>query len=521
MTDADPSPASLPYPVESFVYWVEARRRPILALAILFGLFWTILYLQFTVDDAYISFRYGKNLVAHHLWNWNPSGPREEAYTSALYTALSVIPALLRLSPALFFKLVGMACVGVMFYRMRSAASPFAALFGTLLIAIHPWVWLHAYSALETPLYMLLILEMALCAHRASTTSPAWVYTVFLLLPLTRPEGIVFACAGVLLYWRGRGTAPKRLPWFAASFSLGLLYFIARWRFFHHLLPNPSYVKLAPERWSAVASQVLYNFSESKGYFLLLFLVALVARKPCTRIFAIAGLALLLLLYAPHAMHMNYADRFYFQVAFPILLFFLIAEDVHRIAPTASIVVLVGLFAASIDELRPRLVYFPALIQSNLELGRGLAPFASNHTLFTGDAGAIPYYSNWISYDPFGLATYSIARAGVTLPLMRQLHPDLIFIESEDPGPGVLQQLTSAGEGPVWVAPLTYIRQSGEYDYVGDSDFRGEYLVEFLRKDTPQYAQIAAVLRQNTASSAGSRITLHDLLLQKYVPWRP
>ena len=218
-------------------------------------------------------------------------------------------------------------------------------------------------------------------------------------------------------------------------------------------------------------------------------------------------------------MHMNYADRFYFQVAFPILLFALIAEDLPRMAGTAFIFVLVGVFAISIDELRPRLVYFPSLIPSNLELGRKLAPFAANHTLFTGDAGAIPYYSNWLSYDPFGLATYRIAHEGMTLSLMQQLHPDLIFIESEDPGPGVLQQLASPGEGRLWIAPLTYISQSGEYNYVGESDFRGEYLVEFLRKDTPQYAEIAKVLQENTALSANTHISLRDLLLQKYVPW--
>ena len=38
---------------------------------------------------------------------------------------------------------------------------------------------------------------------------------------------------------------------------------------------------------------------------------------------------------------------------------------------------------------------------------------------------------------------------------------------------------------PLDRARSTYIRQSGQYNYVADSDFQGEYLVEFLRKDTP------------------------------------
>jgi hypothetical protein len=360
---------------------------------------------------------------------------------------------------------------------------------------------------------------MALCVHRASTTAPAWVYTLFLLLPLTRPEGIVFAVAGVLLYWRARGTAPKRFGWFAASVSLGVLYFIARWRYFHTFLPNPYYFKLAPTSWTTLRDYFLYNFGESKGYFLTLILIVLLARKSYTRIYALAGFLLLLLLYAPHGMHMNYADRFYFQVCFPILLFFLIAEDVAAAARTACIVAAVCLFSMEIGYLRKDLKYFPYLRQSNLNLGHRLAPFAEGHTLFTGDAGAIPYYSNWFTYDIFGLGTNRIARSGVTLALMQQEHPDLIFVESALPGPGVLNEVTSPGEGNVWTAPLEYLRQSGQYNYVGDSDFEGEYLVAFLRKDTPHYAEIVAALQQNAALSAKTHLSIKDLLLQRYVPW--
>jgi arabinofuranosyltransferase len=520
MPEANPSPDSLPYTDASFAHWFESKRTPILVIALLFGLFWTILYLQFTVDDAYISFRYGKTLVRQHLWNWNPSGTREEAYTSAIYTVLGILPAMLRISPALFFKFVGLACIAVMVYRLRTAAAtPYAVLLGFLLIAIDPWVWLHAYSGLETPLYMLLILEMALAAHRASTTSPAWVYTLFLLLPLTRPEGIVFACTGVVLFWYLRGYAPKRLSWFAAALALGLLYFAARWRYFHHAFPNPYYIKLSTPSLGGLRDSLIFNLTASKGYFLVLILVPLLARKLSTRCFALSGLLLLLLLFAPHVMQMNYADRFYFQVTFPILLFFLIAEDLTQIARTAVVLAAICLFATSTGFLRQELKYFPYLIQSDLDLGRKLAPFAQNHTLFTGDAGSIPYYSGWVTYDAFGLATYTIARNGTSLPLMQQLHPDLILIESEDPGPGLLQQLSSPGEGPAWNVPLEYIHQSGEYDYIGESDFQGEYLVEFLRRDTPQYSEIAGALRQNAETSARTRLSIKDLLLQKYVPW--
>ena len=137
-------------------------------------------------------------------------------------------------------------------------------------------------------------------------------------------------------------------------------------------------------------------------------------------------------------MLMNYADRFYFQVTFPILLFFLIAEEVARAARIACILAAILVFAVNPYYLREELRYYPYLRNANVDLGKRLAPYAANHTLFTGDAGAIPYYSNWFTYDFFGLGTNQIAREGVTLTFMQQHHPDLILIESPLPDAGLL-----------------------------------------------------------------------------------
>jgi hypothetical protein len=510
----------------AFTRFIEGHRTHVLVLCALAALFWTVFYLQYTVDDAFISFRYGKNLVAHHVWNWNPTGTREEAYTSAIYAALGIVPALIHLSPALFFKLFGLACIAAMAYRARTvSATPFAYLQGLLLIALHPWVWVHAFAGLETPLYMLLLLEMALCVHRAATGSPAWVYAVFLLLPLTRPEGVAFACLGVLLFWVRRGTAPKQLTLFALTLALGGLYFLARWRYFHHPLPNPFYFKLAAPTWVEIRSNLLNTVTESKGYYLVLILVAAFARKSYTRIFALTAIALLLVLYAPLYRDMNYADRFYFQVAFPILLFFLIVEDLAPIARIAAVAACVLLFSINVPYLRIALKYFPYWLQSDVDLGRQLAPFAStgtapNHSLLTGDGGAIPYYSGWTSYDFQGLGNNRIAQQGLDMAMLEQIHPDLILIESYSPGPGVLYDRTSRGTRSRFATEIDFLQQSNAYEYVGESDYQGIYNIEFLRKDTPQHDDIVRALQRDTRISATAHISLTSLLLQRYVPWR-
>jgi arabinofuranosyltransferase len=517
----------------SFSHWFESHRNLLLSIALLAAVFWTLVFFSFTADDAFISFRYSKNLVLHHVWNWNASGPREEADTSAIYAALAIIPTFLHLPTVIFMKLIGLACLGILVYRLRTlASSRFAFLLGLIVIAVSPVVWVHTYSDLETPLYMLLIVEMAIAVKRAPDTSPAWVYALFLLLPLTRPEGFVFACAGVILFWNApnlasnaRGPAsnvpnhsPKHLAWFALTLLLGLAYFLARWRYFHHLLPNPFYVKVAHEPLRDLLGELLTNLAQFKGYFFALALIALLAKKSLTRVFALCALALLLLLFAPHEMAMNYADRFYVQLTLPVLLIFLITEDVPRLSRFAALIAALFVLAISPTELLRQIKYPSNIARAHFDIGKRLAPFAANHTLIAGDVGGIPFYSNWFSYDFLGLATNTIAQHGLTVADLQQIHPDLIILYNANPGPALLHDGSWVG-GPLRTgrALVDYINQSGEYQYAGSAKSNGFYLVEFLRKDTPQHDQILSTLQQNTVTST-TRLSLGQLFLQKYLP---
>jgi hypothetical protein len=408
-----------------------------------------------------------------------------------------------------------------MLYRLRTvSATRFAVLLGLLLVALHPWLWLVSYAGLETPLYMLLILEMAICVHRAPAASALWVYALFLLLPLTRPEGIVFASLGVALFRYRRGSAPKHGALFAVALLLGILYFLVRWRYFHHLLPNPYYFKLGHSTGVEIRSSFLENLTDFKGYILVLVLIAALAQRFYTRIFAVGGTLLLLSVYAPHIVDVNYADRFYFQVVFPLLLLFLMTEDLARMARAAAVVATLCLFSINLPFLVDALLILPYWIPSDIDLGRQLAPFAGNHTLLTGDGGAIPYYSNWTVYDYQGLGTYGTAKNGLSVATLRQLNPDLLLIEGVTPGPAVLDEAPQVGTRSRTRAEIAFLRQSADYECVGASDYQNIYLVEFLRKDTPQHDKILRALERNTQTSAAARWSFKDLLLQRYVLWR-
>ena len=521
MTDPDPRLVpSLPGDADSsFAVSFESKHTLILTAVVLAALLWTLIFFSFTADDAFISFHYRKNLILHHVWNWNPTGPREEADTSVLYSALAVIPALLHLPTVIFMKLIGVACLGVMVYRLRTlSSSRYALLLGLIIIALSPVVWVHVFSDLETPLYMLLIVELAIAVQRADRTSPAWVYTLFLLIPLTRPEGLIFAFAGVFLFWKARTHAPKHFAWFALSVLLGIAYFLARWHYFHHLLPNPFYVKVRPEPIRDLLGELITNVAEYRGYFFAVGFIALLAKKPVTRTFALCAVALLLVLFAPREMAMNYADRFYVQLAFPILLIFLIAEDIPRISRISALLACLFVLAFSPSEILRQIKYPANIARAHFDLGKRLAPFAANHTLITGDVGGIPYYSNWFTYDFLGLATNSIAQHGLTVADLQRLHPDLIILYNENPGTTLLHNTSWIGGLPSTDQALRdFLNQSSEYQYAGSSKSNGFYLVEFLRNDTPQHDQILSTLQQNTITST-TDITLKNLLLQKYLP---
>jgi hypothetical protein len=521
MLQTEPIPAlSRPGDADvSFAHWVEARRTIILAVAIAAAIAWTLVFFSFTVDDAFISFRYGKNLALHHVWNWNPYGTHEEAYTSAIYTVIAIIPAILHLSTVLFMKLVGLACVGWMIYRLITlSSSRLAVLLGLLLVTLGPVVWMQIYAGLEAPLYMLLILEMSLAASRPDTTSPAWVYALFLFLPLTRPEGILFACAGVILYWQGRRQSSKQLPLFALSLLLGLTYFLARWHYFHNLLPNPFYVKVIHDNLRDTLALIASAAAQYKGYLFALALVALLSKRTVTRVMSLCSLLLLLLLFAPHDMAMNFGDRYYVQLTLPILLLFLIAENIPSVSRFAVAITVLFVLAFAPGEVLWNVKYPAAIKRAHFDLGRRLAPFAAGHTMILPDVGGIPYYSGWFAYDFLGLGTNSIARNGITVASLQQMHPDLIVLYNQFPGPSLLQNGSYVGGTQATGRALVdYLNQSGQYQYAASSKGNTFYLVEFLRKDTPQHDQILAALQQNDLNSQ-TPLSLKQLLLQQYLP---
>lgn len=226
--------------------------------------------LDFTQDDAYISFRYVKNFVSGHGLVFNP-GERVEGYTNFLWIVLLSIFAGFGLEPVVVSKFLGGAsgCLSILvLYRLSTlyfgrAAGTFGkpvgapdqagptarlgpddirllALFPPLLLAGNGAFAYWSISGLETPLFVLGVLTtfyFHIVNRRLAVVTAA-------VTSLVRPEGVLLFL--VLLCHRliAERESIKSVAAHLLGFVALLLPFLGfRLVYYGDLLPNPFYAK--------------------------------------------------------------------------------------------------------------------------------------------------------------------------------------------------------------------------------------------------------------------------------------
>lgn len=226
-----------------------AARRPRLATVALGAVAalgvahaWSLLWAS---DDAYISFRYARNLVRGHGLVYNP-GERVEGYTDFLWTVLMAVPVALGLDPGLAAILVSLASFVVLLWIAARLAErlcpgvPVLVGLGPLLLAASYTVASFATAGLETVFAAMLAL---LAVERAEARKPLAAGFASLLAALSHPDHAIFSAVlgGALLLAPDRR---KVLPPFLAPFVFVFVpYFFWRWSYYGDLMPNTYYAK--------------------------------------------------------------------------------------------------------------------------------------------------------------------------------------------------------------------------------------------------------------------------------------
>jgi arabinofuranosyltransferase len=213
-------------------------------------------YFWFITDDAFISFRYARNLVLGNGLRFNP-GERVpvEGYSNFLWVMVCAVFEFLRIDITLWPLLVSFACGSLLLWlvfdilRRRLELSTTVAALATLTLGCFPPFALWSSSGLETmPFALLVFVTFERLVLRRESPDGVGAGTAGLLLALIRIEGIAWVAVILILAIVSRRIPRQRClrPLVVCALTVGIgyaVYFGWRYSYYDVLLPNTAYVK--------------------------------------------------------------------------------------------------------------------------------------------------------------------------------------------------------------------------------------------------------------------------------------
>ena len=448
---------------------ISQKRWQLISLGITLAALLAVgLFPRWTVDDAYIYYRYAENWAQFGSPTWNIGQPPVEGYTGIGLLAALAAGIKLGISPISLSHNIGIASyIGSLFLVVAIAAALGMSWRGRAL-ALGLYIssvvlFTHAWSGLETMLFLFsLLLSLWLFIKALQSPRRRIFYEILFIIEalavsLVRPEGIVWSATIFLFYcisyvkekkWKQSARfIIQAMLLYALPFGL---YYLWRYDYYGTLLPNTFYVK-------TVSSLSLVTAMEAARFLLRYFgapmVVALIwclveadqlalywrskqsSIKWWSMLYSGGAMAsfcaLLLLQYSRSHLTMNYAYRFYipFLPLFWFGLAFLIdqgVETLERAAPHKTIrsrLLIIVSFLLVIYQLVFAGLKFKEewlfasneqamLAAEHIAVGNFLRSVLPSHEWLVVyiDAGAIPYFSKLKTVDFGGLNDAALAR---------------------------------------------------------------------------------------------------------------
>lgn len=393
----------------------------VVGTGLVYALIVLAIFPRWTVDDAYITFRYARNWAQFGELTWNVGLDPVEGYTGVLLPLLLGLTMKAKLSPIVVSQVLGVVSfliggllLWLLLQRLGVSDAPLS-----LVIALYltmPAAFTHAFGGLETMLFAALLLAsvyLFAIVLKSPALSPLLCVSL-LAMSLTRPEGIILAVlVGAALALRYRRAW---LVLFGLLYVLpGLVYFVWRWSYYGQFLPNTFYVKAAHglRFGSAVMlAKFAIAYLALPGVAVLISGVRL--RRSWLWGMTFAFVSVVFAFYLASDLLMNYSHRF-FVPFYPLLLALAIWLTGHRrrawvlVLLVAQLAVHVGLLSNEIDFARR---YRQLLADEHMQAGefvRSSVP-ASEWLAVVIDAGAIPWLSDLPTLDVGGLNDEALAR---------------------------------------------------------------------------------------------------------------
>lgn len=506
---------------------------------------WNIVF-----DDAFISYRYARNLARGHGLVWNVADGPTEGYTSLLWVLMLAPAAALDWDLLLVSRLVSVLAVlatswllGRASVDYLQASRPVALLVGAAYLCLNR-PWFIAAHGMETALFTVLLLLALLTAVSAFDDESPRSLLRFAVLGslalLVRPEALLLLGSFGLMLVARRNTLRRGLGrsmlWLGISVLLPWALITAwRWLYFGSLLPNPFFIKGAQHALVRPLGlrSVLGYFEQVDGVLALGVVAAFWPRQRLQSRYCDARLLALLVfaLYTGFFLRIDTLQdaghRFMHPVtplllllALPVLVplfdhllkwavglgrrlavsIFIFATVLHKSPELAAreLWQVASGTAGSGIHVRPGVAATEAAVAQKLARYRNI----SELSLAFGDAGTLAYFTDSTFIDLVGLNDRFIATErdlGKLVSYLFDKRPTIIIVPTRRD-----ISLITFGHGPLgdWSTWTGHARcRWHEYGYAGTTFTPGAYDLSFLvRRDDRHAAELAAFLRRHVIS---------------------
>ena len=404
---------------------------------------------RFIQDDAFISFRYAKNMVEGHGLVWNTNGERVEGYTNFLWTIIMAIPISLNIEPILFSYIFGIILFSLtLFYSYKFTLllckSKYLGLLSVLLLGLNYSFSCYATGGLETQMqalfYILImyLLSVVVIKNKYSNVLMFLMSLICSLAMLTRLDSAIIVVPSLMyitykLYKDNKSNRMKEIFILMVPFLIVIgAWLLWKYDYYGDILPNTYYAKATSYTSYLRGLKYVWIFLTSYLFVPVVILLGYYLKNIIENKESVISLLLtLVFLWFAYIVKVG-GDFMEFRILIPIIspmivLFVWIIFDKFHNKYVSVILISIVIFGSfkqytefgkfsyqheveSINQLKGHLFK-----ENWIGIGKTLGSIfggSKNIILATTAAGAVPYYSNLETIDILGLNDKWIAKHG-------------------------------------------------------------------------------------------------------------
>lgn len=426
-----------------------------------------VIFIDYTVDDAFITFRYSRNLISG-LGPVFTAGERVEGITNFMWMLLMAGPIKAGVDPVQASKVLGLASSALLILALwkileKEGVGLAARTLSTMLLALDGSLVLWSVGGLETSFFTLLCFVGSALAIANRPGQRLYVISGLLLGVgfLTRPEAAIFiALVFVFLLLEPNKTEAEKKGlrrWALTVFIIAVTFLTWRLIYYGDIFPNTFYAKTGRGLTQTLGgARYIYRYFMLYGGMLTIPLALLpLALGKAKRLYSFS--LIIVFSFFGYVLLVSGADwMMLFRFLLPALPFLYLTvgfgvqefsetfiANIRRPAAAAYFFSFCGLLLSVMfltSTVTARFLHDTALHGITVYTGgihrdAGLwlkrnAPATS--LIAVADAGAIPYFSEMPTLDMSGLADPYLARIAPTEPRGLRLDLDYVFKREPD-----------------------------------------------------------------------------------------